>query len=92
MNHQMKQIQKVMQLKKKHKKDLVFLEIRKVKKKKLIVGAAVGAGEEEIKRAKAIVKENINLIVVDTAHGHSKKVAEIIKKIKKRKKKKKSSN
>ena len=60
-----------------------ILEIRKVKKKKLIVGAAVGAGEEEIKRAKAIVKENINLIVVDTAHGHSKKVAEIIKKIKK---------
>ena len=60
-----------------------ILEIRKVKKKKLIVGAAVGAGEEEIKRAKAIVKENISLIVVDTAHGHSKKVAEIIKKIKK---------
>ena len=60
-----------------------ILEIRKVKKKKLIVGAAVGAGEEEIKRAKAIVKENINLIVVDTAHGHSKKVSEIIKKIKK---------
>ena len=60
-----------------------ILEIRKVKKKKLIVGAAVGAGEEEVKRAEAIIKENINLIVVDTAHGHSKKVAEIIKKIKK---------
>ena len=60
-----------------------ILEIRKVKKKKLIVGAAVGAGGEEVKRAEAIIKENINLIVVDTAHGHSKKVAEIIKKIKK---------
>ena len=60
-----------------------ILEIRKVKKKKLIVGAAVGAGEEEVKRVEAIIKENINLIVVDTAHGHSKKVAEIIKKIKK---------
>ena len=60
-----------------------ILEIRKVKKKKLIVGAAVGAGWEEVKRAEAIIKENINLIVVDTAHGHSKKVAEIIKKIKK---------
>ena len=54
-----------------------ILEIRKVKKKKLIVGAAVGAGGEEVKRAEAIIKENINLIVVDTAHGHSKKVAEI---------------
>ena len=60
-----------------------ILEIRKVKKKKLIVGAAVGAGREEVKRAEAIIKENVNLIVVDTAHGHSKKVAEIIKKIKK---------
>ena len=65
-----------------------ILEIRKVKRKKLIVGAAVGAGPQEIKRAEAILKENINLIVVDTAHGHSKKVAEIIKKIKKIKSKK----
>ena len=31
----------------------------------------------------AILEENVNLIVVDTAHGHSKKVREIIKKIKK---------
>ena len=58
-------------------------EIRKVKKLKLLVGAAVGAGPLELKRAKAILKEKIDLIVVDTAHGHSKKVAEIIKAIKK---------
>jgi IMP dehydrogenase len=57
-------------------------EIKKVKKQKLLVGAAVGAGPMEIKRAKALLKENIDLIVVDTAHGHSKKVAEIIKLIK----------
>ena len=63
-------------------------EIRKVKKKKLLVGAAVGAGPLELKRAEAILKENIDLIVVDTAHGHSKKVAEIIKEIKKIKTKK----
>ena len=63
-------------------------EIRKVKKKNLLVGAAVGAGPLELKRAKAILKENIDLIVVDTAHGHSKKVAEIIKAIKKMKTKK----
>jgi len=60
-------------------------EIRKVKKQKLLVGAAVGAGPLELKRAQAILKENIDLIVVDTAHGHSKKVAEIIKAIKKMK-------
>jgi len=63
-------------------------EIKKVKKQKLLVGAAVGAGPLELKRAKAILNENIDLIVVDTAHGHSKKVAEIIKAIKKMKKKK----
>jgi IMP dehydrogenase len=63
-------------------------EIKKVKKEKLLVGAAVGAGPMEIIRAKAILKENIDLIVVDTAHGHSKKVAEIIKLIKKIKGKK----
>ena len=63
-------------------------EIRKVKKEKLLVGAAVGAGPLELKRAKALLKENIDLIVVDTAHGHSKKVAEIIKAIRKMKTKK----
>ena len=60
-------------------------EIRKVKKQKLLVGAAVGAGPLELERAKAILKENLDLIVVDTAHGHSKKVAEIIRAIKKMK-------
>ena len=63
-------------------------EIRKVKKQKLLVGAAVGAGPNEFERAKNILKENLDLIVVDTAHGHTKKVAEIIKKIKKIKPKK----
>ena len=58
-------------------------EIKKVKKNKLIVGAAVGAGFHEFKRAKEIIKEGVDLIVVDTAHGHTKKVSEIIKYIKK---------
>ncbi len=60
-------------------------EIRKVKKKNLLVGAAVGAGPLELKRAESLLKEKVDLIVVDTAHGHSKKVAEIIKVIKKKK-------
>ncbi len=58
-------------------------EIRKVKSKKLIVGAAIGASEKEFKRAEKILKENLDLIVIDTAHGHTKKVGEMIKKIKK---------
>ena len=65
-------------------------EIKKVKKLRLLVGAAVGAGPLELKRAEAILKEKVDLIVVDTAHGHSKKVAEIIKAIKKKKNKQNS--
>jgi len=60
-----------------------LLEIKKVKKHKLIVGAAVGASPKELIRAKEIINEGVDLIVVDTAHGHTKKVAEIIKYIKK---------
>ena len=63
-------------------------EIRKVKNKKLLVGAAVGASSKEFKRAEVILEEDIDLIVVDTAHGHTKKVSEIIKFIKKIKSKK----
>ena len=65
-----------------------ILEIKKVKKQKLLVGAAVGAGPSEFNRAEKILKENVNMIVVDTAHGHTKKVSEIIKFIKKKKSKK----
>jgi IMP dehydrogenase len=63
-------------------------EIRKVKKQKLLVGAAVGAGPKELERAKEILKEGVNLIVVDTAHGHTKKVSEIVSYIKRIKAKK----
>ena len=64
------------------------LEVKKVKKQKLLVGAAVGAGPKEFKRAEALLKEKLDMIVVDTAHGHTKKVSEIIKFIKKIKSKK----
>jgi len=63
-------------------------EIKKVKNKKIMVGAAVGAGANEFKRAEAVLKEKIDIIVVDTAHGHTKKVSEMIKFIKKKKDKK----
>ncbi len=63
-------------------------EIKKVKQKKLLVAAAVGANSEEYRRAKKILKENLDLIVVDTAHAHTKKVSDIIKMILKIKPKK----
>ena len=58
-------------------------EIRKVKKKNLLVGAAVGTGNEELSRIKSAIDENVDLIVIDTAHGHSEKVIKILSKIKK---------
>ena len=63
-------------------------EIKKVKKQKLLVGAAVGTGLKEFHRAELIIKEKVDMIVVDTAHGHTKKVSEMIKFIKKKKNKK----
>ena len=63
-------------------------EIKKVKKQKLLVGAAVGTGLKEFHRAELIIKEKVDMIVVDTAHGHTKKVSEMIKFIKKKKSKK----
>ncbi len=57
-------------------------EIIKVKRKKLLVGAAVGTGKEDIERAKALINNGCDLIVVDTAHGHSKKVLETLTKLK----------
>ena len=58
-------------------------EIKKVKKQKLIVGAAGGAAPNEFIRAKEIIKVGVDVIVVNTAQGHTKKVAEIIKYLKK---------
>ena len=58
-------------------------EITKVKNRKLIVGAAVGTNKEDLERAKALINNGCDMIVVDTAHGHSEKVLKILSKLKK---------
>ena len=58
-------------------------EVKKVKNKKLLVGAAVGTNKEDFERAKALIDSGADLIVIDTAHGHSKKVLETLSKLKK---------
>tara|TARA_B100000780_G_scaffold255664_1_gene204402 strand:+ start:401 stop:1480 length:1080 start_codon:yes stop_codon:yes gene_type:complete len=58
-------------------------EIRKVKNKNLLVGAAVGTGNEDLNRTKSLIDAGVDLIVIDTAHGHSEKVLKILSKIKK---------
>jgi len=53
-------------------------------KGRLRVGAAVGISRDTLERADALVKAKVDVIVVDTAHGHSSKVIETIKEIKKK--------
>ena len=48
----------------------------------LMVGAAIGTGDDTNKRAAALVEAGVDVLVVDSAHGHSKNVIEAIKKIK----------
>ena len=50
---------------------------------RLVVGAAVGATMDVLDRIEALVKVNVDVVVIDTAHGHSQGVINTVKKIKK---------
>ena len=49
----------------------------------LQVGAALGTGEETLDRARALSEAGVDLLVIDSAHGHSQNVIDTIKLIKK---------
>jgi len=49
---------------------------------RLRVGAAVGTGPDTMERVSALVSVGVDVIAVDTAHGHSKRVIETVEKIK----------
>ena len=49
---------------------------------RLLAGAAVGATADVLNRMAALIEANVDVIVIDTAHGHSAGVIETIKKIK----------
>ncbi|RMF94408.1 MAG: IMP dehydrogenase, partial [Nitrospinota bacterium] len=51
---------------------------------RLVVGAAVGTSEESEKRVEALVRAGVDVLVVDTAHGHSTRVLRMVEAIKKR--------
>lgn len=53
--------------------------------KHLIVGAAVGVGHDLLARAKALVKAGADVLVIDSAHGHSRGIIEAVKTLKKEK-------
>jgi IMP dehydrogenase len=48
---------------------------------RLRVGAAVGVGSDALERAEALVGEEVDVLVVDTAHGHSEGVVEMVRTI-----------
>ena len=50
---------------------------------RLRVAAAVGVSKDTFERIKALVKSSVDAIVIDTAHGHSKGVIDLLKKVKK---------
>jgi IMP dehydrogenase len=50
---------------------------------RLMVGAAVGVGEDSYTRALALVDAGVDVVIVDTAHGHQKAVLEMVSRIKK---------
>lgn len=49
---------------------------------RLRVGAAVGISKDTIERVEELVKSGVDVIVVDTAHGHSSAVVNMVKRIK----------
>jgi len=48
---------------------------------RLRVGAATGTGEDGVKRAEKLFEAGVDVLVVDTAHGHSARVLDAVKKI-----------
>ncbi|MBP1633530.1 MAG: guaB [Acidobacteria bacterium] len=51
---------------------------------RLRVGAAIGTGKDAIDRARALVDAHVDVLVVDTAHGHSEKVLDVVDTIRQR--------
>lgn len=50
---------------------------------RLRVGAAIGVGEETLDRVKALIAAKLDVLVIDTAHGHSQRVLDTAKMLKK---------
>jgi IMP dehydrogenase len=70
---------------------ITFKDIQKVKNHpqackdqfgRLMVGAAVGVTSDTLERVTALVDEDVDVIAIDTAHGHSKGVVDELKKVK----------
>jgi IMP dehydrogenase len=62
-------------------KVIEFPNSAKDKQVRLLAGAAVGVTKDTMKRVEMLVKSHVDAIVLDTAHGHSEGVLEMVKEI-----------
>ncbi|MDQ0150637.1 IMP dehydrogenase [Eubacterium multiforme] len=60
----------------------IFPNAAKDSKGRLLCGAAVGVTKDMMERVDALVKAKVDIITIDTAHGHSKGVLDAVKKVK----------
>jgi IMP dehydrogenase len=58
-----------------------FPNASKDKLGRLLVAAAVGVGKDTLERAKTLVERKVDVLVIDTAHGHSIKVLKTLEKL-----------
>jgi len=63
-------------------KRIEFPKATKDEQGRLLVGAAVGVGPDAWERAGALVQAGVDVLVVDTAHGHSASVPEMVERVK----------
>jgi IMP dehydrogenase len=60
-----------------------FPNASKDSKGRLLVGAALGAGGDYLERAEALLDAGVDVLIVDTAHGHSQGVLDAVARVKK---------
>src|SRR5436853_1571695 len=65
-------------------KKLKYPSAAKDSQGRLRVGAAIGATGDFLERAEELVRENVDVLAIDSAHGHSSRVLEAVKKVKAR--------
>jgi len=63
-------------------KTISFPHANKDQYGRLRVGAAIGVGDKEFERASLLVEASVDALIIDTAHGHSKAVIEMLRRIK----------
>ena len=67
--------------------DITKLKLKPIANKdkygRLRVAAAIGVTDDSVERSTALIKSGVDAIVIDTAHGHTERVVELLKELKK---------